>query len=103
MAVIVMSSKLYNNLPILITRCSTSCVQLYVLFTVVITVAIIFYYFWPYQRLRYDSESDLPLKLLTAIVPLSHRRDETEYVATVRLVTDALKEQKRSRLEQLLY
>ena len=34
------------------------------LFTVVITVAIIFNYLGPYQRLRYDSENDLPLKLL---------------------------------------
>ena len=35
---------------------------------------------------------------LTAIVPPSHRRDEKKYIATVRLVTDALREQKPSRL-----
>ena len=64
MAVIVMSSKLYNNLPILITRCSTSCVQLYVLFTVVIPKLLFFIILRPYQGLRYDNESDLPLKLL---------------------------------------
>ena len=40
-------------------------------------------------------------KGLTAIVPSLHRRNEKKYVATVRLVTAALKELKYLRLEQI--
>ena len=45
------------------------CAIVYVNFTVVITVAIIFIIFFKRDKqLRYDSESDLPLELLIRIV-----------------------------------
>ena len=45
-----------NNQPIVMTRCSTQYVQLYINYTVIITVAIIFYYFEAIKRLRYDKK-----------------------------------------------
>ena len=50
-----------------------SCVQLYVLFTVGITVAIIFMILKPYQNLRYDNNDRKMTYLLIKLLITVHK------------------------------
>ena len=53
--------------------------------------------------MQVDSSTNRVLAVKTAIVLSSHRHNKKKYVATVRLVTNALEEKNACNLSKILY